>query len=294
MRTSHLLAYLLLLFTSLACTGVSALNDEKLPRGFRLPAELREASGLLVDGNELYWHNDSGDGPYLYVTDLTGRITRIDTLAADAVDYEDITQDPAGNLYVGDFGNNRGSRTELAIYRYHPTRKTTDTIAFTYPGQDGKGRGGHGNYNCEAMVFQGGYLHLFTKDLTGRKSEFYTYHYRLPARPGTHLAELRDSLYLPRRVVTAAALDTVSRQLVMTAYDFRMLLGFLPSGSASLITISDYPGGKFLAGELRRKRLSRGVPTQFEAVDFVDDQYLYVASEATVIRPRAVARLKRR
>lgn len=264
------------------------------PKTIRLPPALTEASGLSITDSVFTWHNDSGDGPYLYRTDTSGAILAIDTLAAGASDYEDISRDPAGNFYVGDFGNNTGQRTSMAIYRYAPAEGRTDTIRFTFPGQDGAGRNASGNYDCEAMVYFGGHLHLFTKDQVFRRGNFYTYHFRLPASPGAYEAELVDSLYLPRRVVTAAAIDSLSGELVLTAYNFHYLVGKLPTGAASLITISDYPEDRFFQGKLRRRNLSWFWPTQFEAVDFYNDHWLYVASEGTRLRKHAVAKRKRR
>lgn len=293
-RVAFSLFLLTLFLIQNSCTSARAQNGEKYRKTVRFPFALREASGLAIKNDNWFLHNDSGDGPYLYQTDSRGKLQRTDTLRAGASDYEDLTTDLEGNFYLGDFGNNRGLRKEMQVYRYNPTRKKTDTIAFHYPGQDGRGRDQPGNHNCEAMVYHAGFLHLFTKDLIGRKSNYYTYHFRVPAVPGSYEAVLVDSLYLPGRVVTAAALDAEARQLVLTAYTFNLSLGFFPNGAASLITISDYPEDHFLAGKVKRENLSWGVPTQFEAVDFLDDHWLYVVSEATAIRPFAVAKLKRR
>ncbi len=273
---------------------MTACGSSHPPKRIRLPPALTEASGLAISGDRFHWHNDSGDGPYLYTTDATGQLLDTTTLAAPAIDYEDLTKDPAGNYYVGDFGNNRGLRKNAVIYRYQPSSGRTDSIVFRYPGQNGAGRDVAGNYDCEALAYQGGYLHLFTKDQLMGRGNFMTYHFRVPAQPGTYVAELRDSLRLPRRVVTAAAIDSVRGELVLTAYNFRMLAGFLPSSGASLITLRDYPAGQFLQGRVRRRNLSWLVPTQFEAVDFYDAQWLYVASEGTRLRKHALARRKRR
>jgi hypothetical protein len=259
-----------------------------------LPSALAEASGLSIRGENFTWHNDSGDGPKVYTTNQHGTITSQYTLAGGAVDYEDITRDTVGNLYLGDFGNNSGKRTSMQIYRYQPTTGITDTINFTYPGQDGRGRDFPGNYDCEAMVHHNGQLHLFTKDQLFGRGRYYSYHYRLPAVPGTYVAELVDSLYLPRRVVTAAALDRECGELVLTAYNFKFLAGFWPSSAASLITITDYPPGHFLQGKVKRRNLSWFIPTQFEAVDFYDERWLYVGSEGTKVRKHAVGKRKRR
>jgi hypothetical protein len=265
------------------------------PRKFRLPRAIREASGLVIEDGRFTWHNDSGDGPYLYTTDDRGRLLSIDTMRARASDYEDITRAPAGILYVGDFGNNTGRRTAETIYRYDPARGTADSTVYTYPRQDGGGRLTPGNYDCEALVVWKDSLHLFTKDLLGGDRSFTLRHFRLPARPGTYEAELVDSLYLPRRVVTGAALDKDGSHLYLVSYNFRMLLGFLPTSSASLITLTDFPEGRFLQGKLRRRNIAWGIPTQHEAVAVYDEDYLYVGAEATKIRRRAIARrLKRR
>lgn len=281
----HLLP--LLLFALTACLPGAP------PRTIRLPPALKEASGLSIAGDVFSWHNDSGDGPFVYHTNQHGELTGRDSLAATAEDWEDMTRDKAGNLYLGDIGNNAGKRRRQTIYRYDSSGKTT-AIHFTYPGQDGGGRDRPGNYDCEAMAYQGGYLHLFTKDQLFGRGNFTTYHFRVLATPGEHLAELVDSLRIPRRVVTAAALDSVRGELVLTAYSFKMLAGFWPSSAASLITISGYPEGRFLGGRVKRRNLSWFVPTQFEAVDCYNERWLYVASEGTRLRKRAVAKRKGR
>lgn len=272
----------------LGCGSVDA------PRKFRLPDRVNEASGLVIDGERMIWHNDSGDGPYLYTTDRRGELLQIDTLNARASDYEDLAMDEEGLLYVGDFGNNRGLRRQQTVYRYDRTSGRTDSIVYTYPGEDGGGRRVRGNYDCEAMIVTDGRLHLFTKDLLARPRDFFVYHFRLPTVPGTYEAELVDSLYLPRRVVTGAALDPETRELFLVAYNFRMLLGLLPSSSASLITLSDYLEGRFLQGKLRRRNISWAIPTQHEAVAVYDANYLYLGAEATKLRRYAIARRLRR
>ncbi len=287
-------------FTFLLCTCVPALlllascRTTAPPRKFALPAVLNEASGLVIEGDDMIWNNDSGDGPYLYTTDLRGELLRTDTLDARAVDYEDLCADEHGLLYVGDFGNNLGKRTRQTIYRYDRERGRTDSIVYTYPGEDGSGRQPDNNYDCEALVAGGGMLHLFTKDMLFGERAFYVKHFRLPSTPGNYVAELVDSLYLPRRVVTGAALDRESGTLYLVAYNFRMLLNKLPTGSASLIAITDYPGDRFLSGKVHRRNIAWALPTQHEAVAVYDDRYLYLAAEATRLRKHAIARRIRR
>ena len=264
------------------------------PKTIRLPPVLNEASGLAIRDNAFYWHNDSGDGPLLYATGPDGGLFRSVYLPVAARDWEDLTTDPQGRFYLADTGNNRGQRTQQTIYRYDDRHKHTDSIVFVYPQQDGGGRHQPGNYDCEAVVYHRDTLHFFTKDQLWNAGRDLAYHFTVPAAPGRYVAELRDSLRLPGRVITAAALDSVRGELVLTAYTFRRSLGFLPNGAASLVTITDFPAGRFLRGRVRRCNLSWFWPTQFEAVDFYDDRWLYVASEATPVRRRAVAKRKKR
>ena len=77
-----------------------------------LPAEVIETSGLLFLNGKLITHNDSGDDSNLYEIDtITGNITRTVSVSnATNIDWEDIAQDDT-YIYIGDFGNNNGTRT---------------------------------------------------------------------------------------------------------------------------------------------------------------------------------------
>ena len=111
--------------------GVScATTREGPPRRIDLPDVLREASGLVYRApDSLWWHNDSGDDPILYRTDLSGQILEQRRLVgARNADWEDLTVDPAGRLYVGDFGNNLGRNTDFLIYRYDPATAALDSL----------------------------------------------------------------------------------------------------------------------------------------------------------------------
>lgn len=273
-----------------AC-GVS----QKPPRQIPLPLALQEASGLVIESPSRFWlHNDSGDGPNLYSFNPDTRALDTLRLAAGAGDWEDITADTSGHLYVADTGNNLGIRLRQRIYRHNRWTGKIDTITFVYPNQDGQGRIYPGNYDCEAIVHYRDSLHLFTKAIPGRRKAYWAYHFRLPARPGRYRAELVDSLYLPRRTITAATLDTQRNELILTAYNYKRWLGFFPAMAASLITITDYPDGHFFRGQVRRRNLSWAVPTQFEAIDIYDKNYVYIATERTILKRQSLHRKRRR
>ena len=85
-----------------------------------------ESSGIVASRTTpgMYWtHNDSGDGPFIYAFDDRGRghgVWRVTGAVAD--DWEDIAAGPgptpgANYLYIGDIGDNGGSRSQIIVYR---------------------------------------------------------------------------------------------------------------------------------------------------------------------------------
>jgi hypothetical protein len=192
----------------------------RVARLARLPAPIAESSGLARgDSAELVWtHGDGGTLATLYQVSLDGRLRGALPLAPlQNHDWEELTRDPAGRLYIGDFGNNRNDRRDLAIYRVAlgTGRPQVDTIAFRYPDQTEfppppVGR----HFDCEAMLFYNDTLHLFTKD---RGLAHRTRYYVVPARPGHHVATLRDSLRLGT-LVTGAALRPDGGAVALLGY----------------------------------------------------------------------------
>jgi len=85
---------------------------------------LDESSGIAPSRRPgVYWtHNDSGDGPFLYATDSTGRdLGRIRVEGARNVDWEDLARAPCAAppgtcLFVGDIGDNSARRRWIVVY----------------------------------------------------------------------------------------------------------------------------------------------------------------------------------
>jgi hypothetical protein len=114
-----------------------------------------EASGLamgLRSPGVLYTHNDSGDTARVVAMALDGRTLGSFVLAgADAVDWEDMAVGPGPDpevsyLYIGDIGDNAGTRSGVTVYRVpeptvpsdagEPVSATLDDVArfdLTYP-----------------------------------------------------------------------------------------------------------------------------------------------------------------
>jgi len=264
------------------------------PRKFHLPEGLPEVSGLSYGGpDSLWWHNDSGREPELLRTDLSGALLETHPVAgARNIDWEDISVDPSGCLYLGDFGNNLNRRRELVIYRYDLSSGRLDSIRFRYPDQGAfPPPPEQANFDMEAMVWYRDSLHLFSKNRL-QKGNYYTKHYVLPAKPGVYTATLRDSLYLKKRVVTAAAISPEGSTLALLTYYFKPLFGFIPITRTTVYVLDDFPPDRLLRGRLSRQRVPKGLmPTQYEAADFIDGQTLLIASERTILFRQQARRL---
>lgn len=81
---------------------------------------IREASGIVQSRRHpgVFWvHNDSGNAPALYAVKRDGTLLREYAVAMPNLDWEDITIDDAGHIYIGDIGNNFTIFPVRAIYR---------------------------------------------------------------------------------------------------------------------------------------------------------------------------------
>lgn len=284
-----------LLFLFFLCSCEVSRNFP--PKKIRLPVVLNEASGLTImpDQKTALLHNDSGDGANVYrLYLLSGKVAETSDLGVSASDWEDSCKDDLGHIYLGDFGNNLGKREQQTVYRFTEATGETVAINFTYPGQNSAGINVRGNYNCEAMVYLNDELHLFTKAIGGGKKAYWAYQFKLPAQPGNYVAELVDSIYLPRRIITGAALDREQNELLLISYNYKRWLGFFPAVASSVIRFRSYVGSNFLRGEMKRKNVSWGIPVQYEAVDFYDVRFYYIGTEKVPNRRSAFLKRKRR
>lgn len=106
---------------------------------------LIESSGVAVSRaypDVLWSHNDSGDGPYVYATDLKGADRgRVLVAGASAIDWEDMSLGPCpvrfqakSCLYLADTGDNLEIRPFVTVYAVpepEPPEGPGDTLATT-------------------------------------------------------------------------------------------------------------------------------------------------------------------
>ena len=181
--------YLFFLVMWYSAIGVSQSDIRSLGT---LPQEILETSGLIFYNGSLITHNDSGNTSELYELDVeTLEITRtIRVLNAENSDWEDISQD-SDFIYIGDIGNNQGSRQDLGILKIAKVDFDTsnevnaERINFLYEDQTNFTATSDSDFDAEALFALDDNLFVLTKQW---RSEG-TVAYKIPKTPGTFLAE---------------------------------------------------------------------------------------------------------
>lgn len=167
--------------------------------------EVNEASGLERSSGAGYWtHGDGGTGTKLFHISPEGKLLqkiKLDNLQNN--DWEDLARDRKGNLYIGDFGNNKNDRKDLRIFKVpenNPQGKA-QVIHFSFADQKSfPPAEGQRGFDTEAFFWKDGQLYLFNKNMSCRD---YVRVYRLPDQPGTHTAVLVDSIRLNSQITSA-------------------------------------------------------------------------------------------
>lgn len=249
-----------------------------------LPPALNETSGLLVIDGHIWTQLDSGNPAALYEIDpVSGTVLRsVSVDNATNVDWEDLATDGSW-IYIGDIGNNRGSRTDLCVYRFPASELldpavmsvVVDTISYSYADQvDFTPASNATNWDCEAMVAMDDSLFLFTKNWENEKS----YLYALSAMPGVHLAQRRDTLEA-QGMMTGASYDVANGSVALCGYT-----GLL---APFVWQFRDLPGHGFFNGEAVRHVLQ--IPFgQVEGIAWKEAGNAYLSNEQN---PLSSARL---
>jgi hypothetical protein len=216
-----------------------------------LTGELDENSGLIYSNNRIFSINDGGNGTQIQELSFQGNILR--TIHVDSnqnTDWEAVSQSNS-QVYIGDFGNNGGNRTNLKILKIAKNElQNFDTVQasalhFQYSDQVSFNNiVNQHNFDCEAFFFFQDSLHLFTKGW----ENLYTKHYVIPLNNQDSVqAQLRDSLFV-NGLITDATIDTTTGRI--------LLLGYKNNGSnfytSFIYLLFDYNPPHFFSGNKRR------------------------------------------
>lgn len=241
-----------------------------------LPSALVELSGMVYWRGDFWGHNDGGNGTWLYALDtLTGAVKKVIGLNGAAnIDWEDIAQDSL-HFYLGDFGNNaNGNRANLKVYVVPKglvdipgdtvllSADKFSVIQFKYEDQTDFSATVANNtrFDCEAMFFHRGRLHLVTKNWIGN----FSVHYSIPSLAGNYTATRHDSLNTAGFMITGADIGAED-QLLLTAYN--------RGGSCALFLIYGFGSGSnyFETGNKRKINLPPATQIgQLESVCYIN------------------------
>ncbi|MPS72797.1 MAG: hypothetical protein E2590_06525 [Chryseobacterium sp.] len=163
--------YLLILLSGFQVSAqkVESLNLKKYKIAV-LSDSLRESSGLTNIDGRLFSFNDSGNTSEIFeIKAGSSHIAKTFQTGLKNIDWEAIAND-GENFYIGEFGNNLGTRKDLKVYQI-PFKNDSlivdsiKTISFYYPDQtDFTPKNINNNFDAEAMIFLDGNIHLFTKE----------------------------------------------------------------------------------------------------------------------------------
>lgn len=188
----------------------------------KLDAIVNESSGISSApwSENLLSINDSGGKPEIYEVDHKGKLVTTHAVPESKnVDWEEITTDSKGNVYIGDFGNNANQRKDLTIYKYK--NGATDKITFRFEDQDFS-KGFKMEYDCEAFFWNNDSLYLFTK--SWEKGVKTSRLYSVSDQPGDYTLTPKDEVFFKAQI-TGAAINPSKSQFALISYGKIFLFG---------------------------------------------------------------------
>jgi uncharacterized protein YjiK len=245
----------------------AGLQKSGLQKVGQMPKQVDESSGIETtdEAGVFLTHNDAGGKAALYKINEQGKL--LETLpvpGAKNVDWEDLTRDSNGHLYIGDFGNNDNKRQNLRIYKVRlQDMGQAEEIRFRYEDQQAfPPPKEEQNFDCEAFFWHNQKLYLITKD---RGSKSAANMYEVADQPGEHVARKVDAFETTDKITSAAISPSGQR------------LALLSNKKLHLFDLSDSKKPGFFDG--KKITVSIKETGQAEGVVFLDNQNLLITDE---------------
>jgi len=239
-----------------------------------LPKFLDEVSGTeYIQSSNLVWMlNDSGNQPKLYAFTKEGKFLREVYVKTKNNDWEDLTSDHLGNLYIGDFGNNDNDRKHLKIYKVakeYLTKKNAEVedIAFEYENQNKfppkkKDR----FFDAESFFYYNNHFYIFTKSRV-KKEYGKTFLYKIPATKGNHTAKLIGEFDNGKKNdswITSADITDDGKKVILLS-------------KKNILVFSEFKDDQFLSGKVKEIDLKHY--SQKEGISFIDNNNILITDE---------------
>lgn len=242
----------------------------------QLPDVVEEQSGMIWYNNKIWVNNDSGGKPELYAYNVNGelkQILQINNVSND--DWEALADDDK-YFYIGDFGNNYGTRKNLKLYRIDKSIISNDSVVsvsadeinFSWADQkEFKSQKHNNNYDCEAFFSYGDSLYLFSKNWEDHKTRLYSMSKSLSTQKLYPINEFDSNL-----MITGADINSDGSVVALIGYkDFRTYM----------ILFYNFEKTNFFSGQNIKLDLASLGGAQTEGVVFTDDDELLISTEAT-------------
>jgi hypothetical protein len=248
------LIFLLVIVTSCQSTGQLKVEAD-------INFDLKEVSAVELDLNsDVFWViQDAGNSNNLIGLNAKGSIVKmIDVSNGENKDWEDLTSDEQGNIYIGDFGNNNEKRKTFRIYKINHadlTKKSAiaEIIEFKLPkGQDSK--------DFESFFLFNNFFYIFSKE----SKQFITL--KVPNEIGKHRAFLTAKYHLDGKnnKITSADISEDGKTVVLLNHD-------------KLWKLSNFKEDDFFSGEITKLKFEHN--SQKEGICFKTEKEVIITDE---------------
>lgn len=226
-----------------------------------LSNDLKEVSAIdYFNTDDHFWIiEDSGNKNEIFALDQNGDIVKsVVVTNAQNRDWEDLTFDKKGNLYIGDFGNNSKNQILYTIYRINHESLTDSEVSaekidfFLSPEDKPE--------DFEAFFISNDSIYLFSKD------NKITSVYKVPNLIGKHKALLISEYNLPGKhnKVTSADISYDGKTAVLLNHD-------------KLWKLTNFNGEDFFSGRIEELVFKHD--SQKEGVCFKTDSTVVITDE---------------
>lgn len=250
------------------------------------PADIDESSGLVAVSGRYWTHNDSGGDAVLFGLDkATFNVDHeVKLPGAMATDWETVTASET-HLFIGDCGNNRGARRDLAIYKVavndlEKPIAPVEKIDFSFSGQQDYSKRKSHDYDCEAITAVNDQLWLFTKNRKSLTTDLY-----ILSQRGTPQRAVKQRSFPVDGLITGADYNAQTGVLALLGYTKASVWGFsfiwlVPTNSASEILWE------------KAVRLIVQPYGQWEGIAWESPDTLLLTAERSALGPNQVGRIK--
>ncbi|SDF21426.1 hypothetical protein [Epilithonimonas hungarica] len=269
-----ILQLLALLSIGLSCSQ----TQENFSTITSLPKKIKEASACEISKvSPLIWTiEDNHNHNILFGFNEKGELIKKITISnVENNDWEDLTSDDKGNIYIGDFGNNDNDRQNLAIYKINASdlnkdeAKAESIVQFYYPEQtEFPPKKKDRIFDVESFFIHNNKFYLFTKN---RSSKF----------DGTTVlyeVDNNSAQKLPAKKIGSFVTCDQFNHCAVTSADIspnKDKVAILSSDKVWIFT--NWKGNNFFSGNVEKIELNHH--TQKEGLCFKDENTIMMTDE---------------